>query len=748
MTFRKTALVATLMIAYGNLNSYASELSMTDYLDKAATATCVTTSLDASNSNCLTPPIVKTTPYVVKSKHGNRQDEYYWLRDDERKNPEMLAYLQAENAYADAVLQPLKKLENTLFDEIVSRIKQDDSTVPQRENGYWYYTRYETGKDYPIHARRADAPHLNELTIQAANDRGDFQGEEILLNVNELAQGYDYYSASISDISQDNTKLVWAEDTSGRRQYTLKVKDLVTGQMLAGSVENTSGSAVFVDNGNNFLYIENDKETLLGNKVKRRVVGSTKPQAQDAVVYEEKDDSFYMGISATRDKKYSVIHSSSTVSDEVRYAPINQSNKFTVLAPRQRGLEYSADHHNGRWFIRTNANKAQNFKIVTAPSNATSTKQWRDEIAHNKDVYIDEFELFDDFMAIAERSNGLNRIRIVNKDKKEHYVDANESAYTMALSTNSEPNTQWLRYNYESMTTPDITYNLNVQTGEKVALKQRPVSNYQAENYITERIWVPARDGAKIPVSLVYHKDFKKDGSAALLQYAYGSYGASMDPYFSVSRISLLDRGMVFAIAHIRGGQEMGREWYEQGKMMNKVNTFNDFIDVTRWLTDNGYAAKDRVAAWGGSAGGLLMGAIANMAPKDYRVILSEVPFVDVVTTMLDTSIPLTTNEYDEWGNPANKASYNYMLSYSPYDNIKQQSYPAMYINTGLWDSQVQYWEPAKYVARLRTKNTSAYPVVFRTNMQAGHGGKSGRFDSYRETAELYSFMMNQLGVR
>ena len=477
-----------------------------------------------------TPPDVEKRPHTVTSPHGERQDEYYWLRDDERKDPQMLAYLNAENAYADAVLAPLQAQEDKLYDEIVARIKQDDSSVPERDRGYWYYTRFETGKDYPVHARRAD---------------------------------------------------------------------------------------------------------------------------------------------------------------------------------------------------------------------------WQEWIAHDPAIYLEYFEPFADYTAIGERSDGLDRIRIVKKDGGSEYLKADEPAYTMGISSNPEPDSDWLRYSYTSLTTPAIVYETNIKTGERRQLKQQPVPGYDASNYTTERVWVPARDGTKIPVSLVYRKDFKRDGSAAMLQYGYGSYGASMDPAFSASIISLLDRGMIYALAHIRGGQEMGRAWYEDGKLLHKKNTFTDFIDVTRWLVAEKYAAKDRVAALGGSAGGLLMGAVANMAPEDYRVILSQVPFVDVVTTMLDPSIPLTTNEYDEWGNPeASAESYAYMLSYSPYDNLKAQAYPAMFVGTGLWDSQVQYWEPAKYVARLRDVNTGKHPVILRTNMEAGHGGKSGRFRRYREIAEMYAFMLDQLNVK
>ena len=694
-----------------------------------------------------TPPDVEKRPHTVTSPHGERQDEYYWLRDDTRQDPQMLAYLNAENAYADAVLAPLQAQEDKLYDEIVARIKQDDSSVPERDRGYWYYTRFETGKDYPVHARRADRVGLDAVSIQAANDRGDFAGEEILLNVNALAEGHDYYSAALVDISQDNQKLLWADDTNGRRQYTLRVTDLASGKRLADEIPGTNGDAVWADDGQTFYYIENDPDTLLSKRVKKHTLGSD-PKT-DPVVYEEGDDSYYLGVGRTRDEKYLTIRASSTVSDELRYTPAANPGEFKILTPRERDLEYSADHYGERWIIRTNADGATNFKLMTARDDATARADWQEWIAHDPAIYLEYFETFADYTVIGERSDGLDRIRILKKDGGSEYLKADEPAYTMGISSNPEADSDWLRYSYTSLTTPAIVYETNIQTGERRQLKQQPVPGYDASNYATERVWVPARDGTKIPVSLVYRKDFKRDGTAAMLQYGYGSYGASMDPEFSASIISLLDRGMIYALAHIRGGQEMGRAWYEDGKLLHKKNTFTDFIDVTRWLVAEKYAAKDRVAAFGGSAGGLLMGAVANMAPEDYRVILSQVPFVDVVTTMLDPSIPLTTNEYDEWGNPeASAESYAYMLSYSPYDNLKAQAYPAMFVGTGLWDSQVQYWEPAKYVARLRDVNTGKYLIVFRTNMEAGHGGKSGRFQRYRETAEMYAFMLEQLHVK
>ena len=712
-----------------------------------ATTILMTLSTASTTAADATPPDAEKRPHVVQAPHGaQRDDEYYWLRDDEREDKAMLAYLEAENAYADQVMAPLEPLENALYEEIVGRIKQDDSSIPARERGWWYYARYETGKDYPIHARRKDGPGVDALSIQQANERGDFAGEEVLLDVNALAEGKDYYAVGAYEVSQDNTMLAWADDTNGRRQYTFRFRDLATGKAYPEELRGTSGDLVFADDNRTVFYIENDPETLLTKRVKRHVIG-TDP-AQDAVVYEEPDDSFYMGLDRTRDDRYIVIGVSSTVSDEIRYAPAADPQAFTVLAGRERDLEYQADHLGDRWVILTNADGAKNFKLVQAPSGSTSRKDWTDVVAHDGNVLLETFELFDGFIALGERSDALERVRILRPGREDEYVAADEPAYSMGLSSNTEPDTTRLRYTYTSLTTPATTFELDTATGERVLLKQQPVLGYDLSQYVTERVWAPARDGERIPVSLVYRKGFERDGTAAMLQYAYGSYGMSMDPGFSITTVSLLDRGMVYALAHIRGGQEMGRRWYDDGKLLNKLNTFTDFIDVTDHLVAQGYAAKDRVAAAGGSAGGLLMGAVSNMAPDRYRVILSQVPFVDVVTTMLDASIPLTTNEYDEWGNPEQREYYDYMLTYSPYDNLRAQAYPAMFVGTGLWDSQVQYWEPAKYVARLRDVDTGDGPIVFRTNMEAGHGGKSGRFRRFREQAEMYAFMLDQLGVK
>ncbi|MDQ3286964.1 MAG: S9 family peptidase [Pseudomonadota bacterium] len=681
------------------------------------------------------PPDAATKPHVVKSPHGaERGDEYYWLRDDTRKHPEMLRYLQAENAYVDAYMAPHAALQERLYGEIVGRIRQDDSSVPYRERGYWYYTRYETGQDYPIHARRAGSMEAPE---------------QVLLDVNQMAAGKDYFSVGEWVVSQDNRLLAWAEDAVGRRQYTIRIKDLVTGDVYSDAITGAAANLVWADDNRTLFYVEKDPETLLTVRVRKHVLGT--PAEADELVYEETDDSFYMGINRTRDDRFICIGVESTVSSELRCASAADPQEFTVLAPRERDVEYSADHHGGRWVIRTNDN-APNFKLMTASDDATSRADWQQWIAHSEDVFIDDFELFDGFTAVAERSEGLERLRLLHgevgsDDKRAEYVKADELAYSMGLAVNAEPDTDWLRYTYTSMTTPATTYELNTRTGERNLLKQTPVIGYDATRYVTERLWATARDGTRVPVSLVYRKGFEKDGKAPLLQYAYGSYGNSTDPGFNLPVVSLLDRGVVYAIAHIRGGQEMGRKWYDDGKLYNKMNTFTDFIDVTDFLVAQGYAAPDRVAAYGGSAGGLLMGVISNMAPDKYAVILSQVPFVDVVTTMLDPTIPLTTNEYDEWGNPEQAGYYDYMLSYSPYDNLKAQAYPAMFVGSGLWDSQVQYWEPAKYVARLRDLNTSEAPVLFRTNMDAGHGGKSGRFRRYRELAEMYAFLLQRLGA-
>jgi oligopeptidase B len=679
------------------------------------------------------PPVIAKKPHAVTAPHGAvRNDDYYWLRDDSRTDPEMLAVLNAENTYADAILASSKPMSDTLYREIIGRIKQDDASVPYFKHGYWYYSRFETGKDYAIVARRKasmDAP------------------EEILFEQNLMAAGKGYFNIGDWEISPDNKLVAWAEDSVGRRQYRLLVKNLLTGEVYADAVDNIEANIVWADDNRTLFYIDKDPLTLLSKRVKTHVLGSD--AALDATVYEEADDSFYLGISRTRSERFICIQAQSTVSAEQLCTAAAAPGAFSVIAPRQRDVEYQAEHLNGHWVIRTNWD-APNFRLMVLADDKPfgDRSAWQELVPHKDDVFIESYELFDGFMAIEERSNALLRLRTLANDGKSEYVASDEPAYSMGLNVNASPDTPWLRYAYTSLTTPNTVYEVNVATSERRLLKRDPVlGGYDPDDYVTERQWAPARDGTKIPVSLVYRKGFEKNGSAALLQYAYGSYGLSTDPRFSIINVSLLERGMVYAIAHIRGGQEMGRAWYDSGRLLNKINTFTDFIDVTRFLVSQGYAAKDRVAAYGGSAGGLLMGAISNMAPEDYTLIISQVPFVDVVTTMLDESIPLTTNEYDEWGNPNERRYYEYMLGYSPYDNIGRRDYPAMFIGTGLWDSQVQYFEPAKYAAKLREFKTDAKPVVFRINMEAGHGGKSGRFQRYRESAEQFAYMLQVLGV-
>jgi len=677
-----------------------------------------------------TPPVAAQKPYTVKGP-VDRNDPFYWLRDDSRKNPEMLAYLKAENAYADAMLAPTKPLQEQLFKEIVGRIKQDDSSVPVRERGYYYYTRFATGADYPVIARKRGS-------LSAA--------EQVMLDQPAMAKGLGFFSVGEWTVSQNNGLLAYALDTVGRRQYTLKVKDLATGKTRADSVANIEPNLMWGDDNRTIYYIEKDPVTLLGKRVKAHVLGT--PASADRLIYEEKDDSFYMGVGRTSDDRYLCIFLQSTVSNEQRCTSAAAPGQWTVLAPRERDFRYSADHVGRRWIIRTDWN-APNYKLMSVADADMGQARvgWRDLVAHNPDVFIENFQPFESFIAIEQRAGGNKHIRLLRNDGRSSDVASDEPAYAMALDANPEVGETKVRYVYDSLTTPRITYEVHAGTGARTVLKRTPAPTYDPALYVTERVWAPARDGTRIPVSLIYRKGFTRDGSAAMLQYAYGSYGSSTDPAWSANLPSLLDRGLVYAIAHIRGGQEMGRAWYDAGRLLNKKNSFTDFIDVTRFLTAQGYAARDRVAAMGGSAGGLLMGGIANMAPQDYRVIINQVPFVDVVTTMLDASIPLTANEYDEWGNPANREYYDYMLSYSPYDQIERKAYPAMFVGTGLWDSQVQYYEPAKYVARLRAMKTDDNPLIFRVNMEAGHGGKSGRFVQYRSRAEYYAFMLQQLGV-
>ncbi|HUR40238.1 MAG TPA: S9 family peptidase [Verrucomicrobiae bacterium] len=697
----------------------------------ATLVACAGTTLMSTRN--LTPPVAAQKPHLVTSPSGDRQDPYYWLRDDSRANPEMLAYLAAENAYKDAMLAPLRGLQDQLYNEILARIKQDDASPPTLSHGYWYYTRYETGREYPLYCRRKG-------TMQAP--------EEVMLDGNALAAGKGYHKVGGYAVSQDDKLLAYTEDTVGRRQYVLRIKDLATGKVYPDAVANVDPDIVWADDNRTILYVAKDPETLLGERVKRHVLGT--PATKDTLVYEEKDHSFYMGVSRSKTDRFLFIGLQSTLVSEWLYAEANDPRlKFKPVLPREASHEYQVEHVGDDFIIRTNW-LATNFRLVRAPVKASADKKtWRDIVPHAPDVLVEGFDVFRDYLAINERSGGLRKIRIKPwVGGTEFYLKADEPAYTETLDATPEFDSQVVRYVYGSLTTPSTTYDYDMRTGAKTLVKREPVlGDFDPVNYVTEFVHATARDGTKIPISLVHRKGLKLDGTAPLLQYGYGSYGLSMNPSFRSSRLSLLDRGFVYAIAHIRGGQEMGRAWYDDGKLLKKANTFNDFIDAGEFLVKAGYAHKDKLFASGGSAGGLLMGAVVNARPDLYRAIVTQVPFVDVVTTMLDESIPLTTNEFDEWGNPKQKAFYDYMLSYSPYDNVKAMAYPAMLVETGLWDSQVQYYEPAKWVARLRATKTDANSLLFHINMEAGHGGKSGRFQQYRDVAMEYAFLLDQAGL-
>lgn len=689
-------------------------------------AACAPNSKDRMNTTTKIskPPIAKIDPHIMVMHGDTRVDNYYWL--NERENPEVINYLKAENSYADEVLADVKGLQDTLYEEIVGRIKQTDMSVPYNYNGYTYYTRYEEGLQYPIYCRK----------------KLDSDSEEILLDVNQLAEGYEFFNTGSLQTSPDNKLLVYGEDTVSRRIYTLKVKDLTSGQYLPDEISGTTGYAVWADDNKTLFYTAKDPVTLRAYKIYRHTLGT--PQAEDVLVFEEKDDTFGAYVTKTKSEKYLLIHSSSTLSDEARFIPAARPASTPVLIQkRQKGLEYRVDHYGSDFYILTNRD-AKNFKVVKTSVAKPGVENWTDVVAARPDVRVEGIELFKDYMVVEERKNGLTTLRVMPwSGGREHYVPFPDSAYSAWVSVNPEFDTPVLRYGYTSMVVPGSVYDYNMETGEQVLLKRSEVvGGYDPEQYESERIFATAVDGTKIPISLVYKKGTAKDGTAPLLLYGYGSYGASMDPYFSSTRLSLLDRGFVFALAHIRGGEEMGREWYEGGKMLNKKNTFTDFIACGKHLVAEGYAAPDRLYAMGGSAGGLLMGAVVNMEPQMWNGVVAQVPFVDVLTTMLDESIPLTTGEYDEWGNPNDKVYYDYIKSYSPYDNLKETAYPAMLVTTGLHDSQVQYWEPAKWVAKLRTVNTGSEPLLLVTNMEAGHGGASGRFEQYREVALEYAFLL------
>ncbi len=690
--------------------------------------TCSTKSKAQNMPEKLQPPVAKIIPKSMEKFADVRIDNYYWLND--RENPEVIDYLNQENDYYQKMTAHTKDFQKELFEEMKGRIKEDDESVPYLYNGYYYITRFETGKNYPIYSRKKESLSAKE---------------EILFDCNALAKGKSYFSLGGLSISPDNKLAVFSTDIVGRRIYDIQVKDLETGEILSDKIEKVSGNAVWANDNKTIFYSSQDEITLRSDKIFKHKLGTK--QADDVLVYFEKDETYNVEVAKSKSRKYLAIESGSTLTTEYQILEAdNPDGKFRVFQKRVRGLEYSINHYGDSFYIMTNADKATNFKLMKTLETATSKENWTEVVPHREDVLLEDIEIFKDFLVVEERSNGLNKIRIMPwSGEGEYYLPFESETYTAYTSTNVDFETDILRYSYQSMTTPSSVIDFNMKTKTKEIKKEQQVlgGKFDKNNYTEERIWATAKDGTKIPISMVYSKGLKKDGENPLLLYAYGSYGHSMDATFSSTRLTLLDRGFIFAIAHIRGGEDLGRQWYEDGKLLKKKNTFTDFIDCSKFVIEQKYTSPEHLYAEGGSAGGLLMGAIVNLASELYHGIIAQVPFVDVITTMLDETIPLTTGEYDEWGNPNVKKYYNYMASYSPYDNVKKQKYPNMYVSTGLHDSQVQYWEPAKWVAKLRSIKTDDSLLFLDTNMDAGHGGASGRFEAIKELAKEYSFLLD-----
>lgn len=681
-----------------------------------------------------TAPVAAIKPKDVGRFGDKRIDNYYWMGDYFFKGPDstqVLDYLKAENAYTDTMMAATESFQDKLFKEMKGRIKEQDKSVPYFNNGYFYYNRTVAGKEYYMLCRKKGS-----LDAQ----------EEVLLDVNKMAEGHAYFSVSDASVSPDNKLLVYGVDRISRRQYTLYIKNLETGELYADKIDNTEGYGIWANDNRTIYYVEKNPETLLSEKIRKHILGSATP---DALVYEEQDKSNYISVSKTKSEQYLIIHSEATLSSEIRFASANEvSPEFKVFQPRRKEVLYDVDHQGKRFLIKTNLD-AINFRLMETPEDKTTAENWKELIPGRTEVLLEDIETFKDFIVVTERKNGLKQLRILDlAAHTDHYLDFGEPVYSAFVGANVDYNSNRLRYNYTSLTTPSSVYDYNMNTKEKQLQKeQQVVGGYKKEDYVTERLWVTAKDGARIPVSVVYKKGFKKDGQQPLLLYAYGSYGSSMDVGFSSGRLSLLDRGFCYAIAHIRGGEEMGRQWYEDGKLMKKKNTFTDFIDCAEFLIAQQFTGKAHLYANGGSAGGLLMGAVVNMRPDLWHGVVADVPFVDVVTTMLDESIPLTTNEFDEWGNPGNKEAYDYMKSYSPIDNVLPRAYPNLLVTTGLHDSQVQYFEPAKWVAKLRVNNTGKNVILLKTNMDFGHGGASGRFDYLKDVALRYAFYFALEGI-
>lgn len=678
-------------------------------------------------TKAIAPPKAKKIPIKLEIHEDVRIDDFFWLND--RKNKEVIKYLKEENRYYDAMTAKYKSFEKSLFEEMKARIKEEDESVPYKYNGYWYIVKYEIGKDYPIYIRKKES-----LDNPA----------ELLFDCNKMAEGRAYFRLAGLSVSPDNTMISYGIDYTGRRNYTLQIKSLITDEVFSDAIKNTTGSSTWANDNKTLFYTKKDVKTLRSDKIYKHKLGTT--SKKDKVVFYEEDDTFGVAIYKSKSKKYLIIACYSTLTNEYHVLSADTPDeKFKVFQERIRGLEYSISHYDNQFYIVTNADGAVNFKLMKTHEATTFIANWQEVLPHRENVLLEDIEIFKDFLVVSERTDGLNHIRIMRWDgKDDYYLPFDNETYTAYTSTNVEFDTIILRYGYNSMTTPSSTIDFNMVTKEKIILKEQEVlgGKFDKENYESERIWATSSDGTKIPMSLVYRKGINKDGKNPLLIYAYGSYGLTIDPSFSSIRLSLLDRGFIYVIAHVRGGEYLGRKWYEEGKLLNKKNTFTDFIECSKYLIHQNYTSPEHLYAMGGSAGGLLVGACINEAPELYNGVIAAVPFVDVITTMLDDSIPLTTGEYDEWGNPKDKDYYDYIKSYSPYDNIKEQDYPNILVTTGLHDSQVQYWEPAKWVAKLRAKKTDTNLLLLKTNLKAGHGGASGRFEALKEDAEEFAFLL------
>ena len=695
------------------------------------TFVCCEKKIEMKFDTTIKAPKAEKIPYQLK-KHGDiRVDNYYWIK--EKENPEVIDYLERENDYYQRMTKSSKTFKEDLFLEMKKKIKEDDESVPYFLNGFWYIIRYEKGKQYPIYTRKKDSLNANE---------------EIIFDCNMLAKGHDYFQLVSFNVSPDNSKVVYGIDTESRRKYTLYVKDLQTNEVLDSKIKNTTGSTAWSSNSNNFFYVKKNEQTLRPEKVFLHDI--SKPKDLDTFIYYEEDETFSVHVNESKSKDYIFLSSFSTLTSEYRFIKSSEPfSDFRLIQKRTKNLEYSVSHFKDKFYIINNKDGAHNYKISETSVNNPSSENWIDILGHRDHVLLEDFEIFNDHWVVIEREKGLTRIKVKRWDETEDYfIPVRGETYSLSRSLNPNFETSNFRFAYNSLTIPTTIFEYDMNSKTKKILKERkvPKSKFKSDNYIEKRLWADSRDGVKIPLSLVYHKDTELDLNTPLLLYAYGSYGYTIDPYFSSNRLSLLDRGFIFAIVHVRGGEYLGRSWYESGKLFNKKNTFNDFIDSTNFLISNGISSPDHIHAMGGSAGGLLMGAILNEAPSLYKSVIASVPFVDVITTMLDKSIPLTTGEYDEWGNPNNEKYYNYIKSYSPYDNIKKQDYPNIMVTSGYHDSQVQYWEPTKWVAKLRAHKTDSNVLFLVTNMEAGHSGPSGRFNSLREIANEYAFLLQLEG--